>query len=125
MCRGRSPSDALRTGRWAMALELLNGREGGPPGRPPLRIHLLGGFGVQRPGPLEVSGWQRRSAKTLTKLLATCPGHALHKEQILEILWPDADVCSALNSLGKALHAARRALEPELAPRSSSAFLRM
>lgn len=72
-----------------------------------------------------MSDWQRRSAKTLTKLLATHPRHALHREQILDILWPGADVDSALNSLAKALHAARHALEPELPPRKDSSYLRL
>jgi DNA-binding SARP family transcriptional activator len=72
-----------------------------------------------------VSGWQRRTAKTLTKLLATVPGHSLHREQILEILWADVDVESALNSFAKALYAARRAFEPGLLPRETSAYLRL
>jgi DNA-binding SARP family transcriptional activator len=59
------------------------------------------------------------------KLLATCPGHALHREQILDALWPGVDAESTLNSFGKALHAARRAIEPELLPRQSSAYLRL
>jgi DNA-binding SARP family transcriptional activator len=93
---------------------------------PTLRVRLLGGFGVGREGDgAEVSDWQRRSAKTLTKLLATHPSHALHREQILDILWPEADLDSALNSFGKALHAARRAIEPELVRRQSSAYLRL
>ena len=93
---------------------------------PGLRIALLGGFRVERVGVGgPVSRWQRRSAKTLTKLLATSPRHALHREQVLDILWPGVDVDSALNSFGKALYAARRALEPELLPRESSAYLRL
>src|SRR3954466_2370047 len=93
---------------------------------PQLRLGLLGGFRAERVGvDSAVTGWQRRSAKTLTKLLATTPGHALHREQLVDILWPGVDFDSALNSFGKALHAARRALEPELLPRESSAYLRM
>jgi DNA-binding SARP family transcriptional activator len=93
---------------------------------PLLSMRLLGGFHVQRAGAARaVSDWQRRSAKTLTKLLATCPGHRLHREQVLDILWPGADVESALNSLGKALHAARHAFEPDLPRRMESAYLRM
>ena len=89
-----------------------------------LRVELLGGFRVERAGIARpASGWQRRTAKTLTKLLATHPCHRLHREQVLEILWPDVELESALNSFGKALHAARRALEPELLPRESSAYL--
>jgi DNA-binding SARP family transcriptional activator len=89
-------------------------------------VALLGGFRVERTDLTEpVSDWQRRTAKTLTKLLATCPEHALHREQILDLLWPGVDSESALNSFGKALHAARRAFEPELLPRQSSAYLRL
>ncbi|HYZ29003.1 MAG TPA: AAA family ATPase [Thermoleophilaceae bacterium] len=91
----------------------------------PLQVQLLGGFRVERvdaPG-LPVCTWQRRSAKRLTKLLATHPRHALHREQILEMLWPDVGFESALNSFGKALYAARRALEPDLLARGSSAYL--
>jgi DNA-binding SARP family transcriptional activator len=93
---------------------------------PQLRLGLLGGFRVERVGvDWPVSGWQRRSAKTLTKLLATCPGHTLHREQLLDILWPGVEFESALNSFGKALYAARRALEPGLVPRENSAYLRL
>lgn len=41
----------------------------------------------------------------------------------MEICWPDADAQAALGSLRVALHAARRAIEPELAPRASSSYL--
>ena len=93
---------------------------------PLLHVRLLGGFRVERTGGArEVSGWQRRSAKTLTKLLATYTGHALHREQILDILWPGVAVESALNSFGKALYAARHALQPELPRREDSAYLRL
>src|SRR4051812_38281863 len=74
---------------------------------PELRLGLLGGFRAERVGvDSAVTGWQRRSAKTLTKLLATSPGHALHREQLVDVLWPGVDFESALNSFGKALHAA-------------------
>jgi DNA-binding SARP family transcriptional activator len=89
-------------------------------------VALLGGFRVERVDLAQpVSGWGRRAAKTLTKLLATHPRHLMHREQILDTLWPEVEPESALNSLAKALHAARRALEPGLAPRESSAYLRV
>lgn len=91
---------------------------------PLLRIRLLGGFRVERLGDGALAHrWQRSTAKTLTKLLATYPGHALHREQVLELLWPGVDLDSALNSFGKALHAARRAVEPELPRRKGSSYL--
>ena len=96
----------------------------GSDGTPLLRVRLLGGFCVERTDVGQaVSDWQRRSAKTLTKLLAVHPGHALHREQIIDILWSGVDGGSGLNSFGKALHAARRALEPELPRRQDSAYL--
>ena len=95
-------------------------------GVPQLRVGLLGGFQVERDGVARpVSEWQRRKAKTLTKLLAIHPPHTLHRDQILDTLWPDVEPGSAINSFGKALHAARRALQPELLPRESSAYLRL
>ncbi len=93
---------------------------------PHLHVRLLGGFRVERAdGAQAVSDWRRRSAKALTKLVATCPGHALHREQILDTFWPRIAVDSALNSFGKALHAARHALEPELPRRQDSAYLQL
>jgi DNA-binding SARP family transcriptional activator len=92
----------------------------------PLRVRLLGGFGVERSDVGQaVSDWPRRSAKTLVKLLAVQPGHALHREQVIDVLWPKVDAESALNSLGKALHVARRALQPGLSRRQDSAYLRL
>jgi DNA-binding SARP family transcriptional activator len=89
-----------------------------------LRVRLLGGFRVERgTTPIPDFDWQRRTAKQLTKLLATSPSHALHREQVLDTLWPNLDVELARNSLAKALHAARRALEPDRLPRRDSAYL--
>jgi DNA-binding SARP family transcriptional activator len=101
-------------------------RSSGSGDTPLLGVRLLGGFCVQHTDVgVAVTGWQRRSAKTLIKILAVQPGHAAHREQIIDILWPGVDTESALNSLGKALHAARRALEPELPRRQDSAYLRL
>lgn len=98
----------------------------GSEGIPLLRVRLLGGFCVQRTDVGQaVSDWQRRSAKALIKILAVQPGHAVHREQLTDILWSGVDIESALNSFGKALHAARRALEPELPRRKDSAYLRL
>jgi DNA-binding SARP family transcriptional activator len=91
-----------------------------------VNVRLLGGFYLDRDGlPVSDFAWQRRSARRLTKLLASTPSHSLHREQILEIFWPDADPPSARNSLAKALHAARHALEPGRGAREGSAYLRV
>lgn len=91
-----------------------------------VRLYLLGGFRVERNGvPVPDAAWQRRPAKTLLKLLATVSPHALHREQIAETLWPEAGADLALQNLGKALHAARHALEPELPTKAPSTYLRL
>jgi DNA-binding SARP family transcriptional activator len=92
---------------------------------PPLRVELLGEFRVERIGVARPVVWQRRTARSLTKLLAAHPRHSLHREEILELLWPGVPAKSAHNRFGQALHAARRAFEPELRPRESSAYLRL
>jgi DNA-binding SARP family transcriptional activator len=91
-----------------------------------VRVSLLGGFRVERDGDEQAEpDWPRRSAKTLTKLLAAHPAHSMHREQIIDVLWPEVDVESALNSFSKALHAARRAFEPSLERRKDSSYLRL
>ncbi|MEU6842083.1 AAA family ATPase [Streptomyces sp. NPDC046716] len=91
---------------------------------PLLRLRLFGGFAATRAnGPSPAERWTRPSAQTLVKLLAVTPDHQLHREQAMDICWPDADQHSATGSLRVALHAARRALEPELAPRAASSYL--
>ena len=97
-----------------------------PDGIASLQVRLLGGFCIERSDVGQaVSDWPRRSAKTLIKLLAVQPGHALHREQVIDVLWPEVSAESALNSLGKALHVARRALQPGLPRRQDSAYLRL
>src|SRR5580698_4503942 len=106
--------------------DALSARYPGSNAITPLRVRLLGGFRVQPAAAGQaVSDWPRRSAKTLVKLLAVQPGHALHREQVIDVLWPKVDAESALNSFGKALHFARRALEPQLSRRQDSAYLRL
>jgi DNA-binding SARP family transcriptional activator len=91
-----------------------------------VRLRLLGGFRAEHSILVPDAAWQqRRSAKALVKLLATYPGHSLHREQILDLLWPEVEFASAVNSFGKALHVARRALEPEIASRGTSSYLRL
>ena len=79
----------------------------------PLRIELLGGFRVMVGDeviPAEV--WRRRKVRSLVKLLALAHGHRLHREQVMESLWPERRSQAALNSLHQTLYLARRILEP-------------
>lgn len=96
------------------------------PGLPCLRLSVLGPFKAERDGmAITDTAWQRPKARALVKLLAVQPGHRLHGEEILDLLWPDLSPQSALGSLRKATTLARQALEPDLPPRAPSSFLHM
>jgi DNA-binding SARP family transcriptional activator len=103
------------------------------PARPPggttaaaLRIYVLGGFRAEVAGqPIAAARWTRRSAPRVLALLAVERDHQLHRDRLLDLLWPGLAADAALNSLHKALHAARHALEPGLPAKEPSSFLRM
>ena len=79
-----------------------------------IRVKLLGEFSVSV-GDRTVGhdAWRLRKAASLVKLLALAPGHRLHREQVMELLWPDLGKRAASNNLRQALHTARQALEPD------------
>lgn len=91
-----------------------------------LQIFLLGEFRVLVDGaPCQPDGWARKKSRALVQILALQARHSMHREQVLDGLWPHLDPAAATNQLYKTLHHARRALEPDLAPRAESRFLRV
>jgi DNA-binding SARP family transcriptional activator len=73
-------------------------------------ITVMGTFGVVVDGvPTAAGGWARRHAAALVKVLALAPGHRLHREQAMDLLWPDASPARCAPRLHKAAHFARRA----------------
>ena len=87
-----------------------------------VRIGLLGGFRLWiGPQLIEEDRWRLRKARSLLKLLALAPGHSLHREQVIETLWPGVGMHKASNNLHQIVHALRRALEPSALATSSSA----
>lgn len=84
---------------------------------PPLSVTLLGGFAVSVAGrEIPASAWQQRRAAAVVKLLALQPQHRLHRELLMESLWPDLDIEPAANNLRVAMHRARQRLEDAGAP---------
>jgi DNA-binding SARP family transcriptional activator len=83
-----------------------------------LRIELLGGFHVSvGDRAIPPDAWRRSKAAGLVKLLALSPAHRLHREQAMDVLWPELAPAAAAGNLRKALHFARRTVDEENGPR--------
>jgi predicted ATPase/DNA-binding SARP family transcriptional activator len=79
-----------------------------------MRVRLLGEFAVEVDGrAVDPSRWRLTKAQTVVKLLALAPAQRLHREYLLDLLWPDLTPSAAANNLHQVLHAARRALAGE------------
>ncbi len=71
----------------------------------------MGTFEVVLDGrPVATDAWPRRQAASLVKLLALSPGRQRHREQVIDLLWPDLIVADAAPRLHKLAHYARLAL---------------
>jgi DNA-binding SARP family transcriptional activator len=76
-----------------------------------MQIRLLGGFEVVVDGRVvPAAEWRRRHAAALVKLLALAPGRVMHREQVIDALWPRLCLGEAAPRLHKAAHYARRGL---------------
>jgi DNA-binding SARP family transcriptional activator len=92
-----------------MRADEQHGRAVGPNG---LRITLLGGFGVGvGPDPVPDEAWRRRKPAAILKILALAPGHRVHRERLMDLLWPELELAAAGANLRKAIHQARSALD--------------
>jgi DNA-binding SARP family transcriptional activator len=76
---------------------------------PDIHIGLFGGFRVEVDGrSIPEEAWRQRKPAALVKLLALAPRHRLHREQVMDALWPELAPGPAAANLRKALHYARR-----------------
>jgi len=81
---------------------------------PEVTVGLLGGFTAAVDGvSVPATAWRLKKARELVKLLALAPGHRLHREQAMDVLWQDREPAAAANNLHQALHVARRALDAD------------
>ncbi|MBC7932251.1 MAG: hypothetical protein H7Z38_16970 [Rubrivivax sp.] len=89
-----------------------------------LELYLLGPFRVVAGGRVVRSeDWPRRKAMSLVKLLALQPHHHLHREQLMEALYPDLEQAAAASNLHRMVHVARRTLEPGLQAGAKSLYI--
>ena len=77
-------------------------------------VSLLGGFSAEVDGvAVPPAAWRLKKARELVKLLALAPGHRLHREQAMDVLWRDLAPAAAANNLHQAVHVVRRTLDAE------------
>lgn len=102
--------------------------EGGPsdraaPSRAPLRIATLGGFALWRDG-VRVSDaeFPRQKARPLLAMLL-CAGAPVHRDMLVEALWPDLPADRGVAALTTTVYSLRRVLEPGLSRGSTPSVL--
>lgn len=84
-----------------------------PVAHPPLVIRALGPLVVERDGEvLRPATWPSGRARRLLQLLLVHRFQPVARDQVLEMLWPDADPDRGALSLRQSLHVLRRQLEP-------------
>lgn len=85
---------------------------------PLLDIRCFGHFelaiGDQKLAP---ASFPRRDALTLLKILVLRAGKQLHRQQLIDWLWPETDERSGLNRLHGVVHSLRGVIEPQAAER--------
>jgi predicted ATPase/DNA-binding SARP family transcriptional activator/DNA-binding CsgD family transcriptional regulator len=78
-----------------------------------LTVTLLGGFQVScGDNVVRDRDFRLRNAARLVKLLALAPGQVLHRDEVMDWLWPELLPDAASNNLRYTLHVARRVLRP-------------
>jgi DNA-binding SARP family transcriptional activator len=91
-----------------------------------LQVQTLGGFRLWRDGrEVEASTWGREKALHLFQFLITARRSTahLHKEQIIDRLWPELSAEEGDRDFKVALNAIYKVLEPERQPRVESRFI--
>jgi DNA-binding SARP family transcriptional activator/pimeloyl-ACP methyl ester carboxylesterase len=81
-----------------------------------LSVRVLGRFEVEVDGRLvPAEAWRHRRAAELVKLLALSSRRRLHRELVIDTLWPDLPLEAGAANLRKAAHHARRTVGIETA----------
>ena len=100
-------------GDQALALVLVRPLEVSAPtsGVPVLRLFTLGHFRIVAGDTAIATGdWERKQPLTLLKYLAAHRGRAVHRDRLIECLWPDASEKQGRERLKVAVHFLRREL---------------
>jgi DNA-binding SARP family transcriptional activator len=102
-----------RLGAKGLALDADQVAASGETAKRDVSIRTLGGFSVTVGGEaVPSSAWQSRVAREIVGMLAANRGRPLHREVVIERLWPDEDPSKAGNRLSVALSTVRGVLDP-------------
>jgi PAS domain S-box-containing protein len=91
----------------------------------PLCICLLGNTAVWRNDGSQVGGlhWRRAKVRALLAYLALQRGQAVHRETLIETLWPDLNYLAALHNLNTTVYHLRLGLDPALEHGNESCYI--
>jgi DNA-binding SARP family transcriptional activator len=82
--------------------------------RPGVAITSLGAFGVSIDGrAVPADAWQSRIARDVLAMLVANRGRPIHREVLLERIWPDDDPAKSSNRLSVAVSTIRSVLDPD------------
>lgn len=105
--------------------ELLEGNPAYPGSGALLRVQTLGGFRAWRnDAEIAPTAWGREKAVHLFQFFLTLRRRYLHKEQIVDRLWPDLDSDRGDRDFKVALNSVNKALEPDRQAWSEAQFVR-
>ena len=90
----------------------------------PLRVRCFGGFRIEIGGKAVDCTQVKPRARSLLRMLAVHAGQPMHRETIIDALWPDLDPAAGVRNLQVALSSVRTLLEPGVARGASSLVVR-
>ncbi|MFQ5796529.1 MAG: AAA family ATPase, partial [Candidatus Bipolaricaulia bacterium] len=89
-----------------------------------LRVQLFGPFQLWRDDQLiQPETWRSEKAQALLKILLIDPGRTFTQDQLIDWLWPDADLDKAQQRLRTLVSQLRRILEPKLKRGTQSRYV--
>ncbi len=90
----------------------------------PLHVRTLGKFELWRgQNPIADSDWGNLQAQRVFKYLLHRAGNQVHREQLMDLLWPEVDPEASAPRLNQAIFVLRKTLEPYLPARTPSRYL--
>ena len=90
-----------------------------------LKIRLLGTFTLgMGDREIPVSDWKSAKAMMILKYLAANRNRGyIHREKLIELLWPEQDPQKTAARFNMAMSALRRTLEPDISPKAPSGYI--